>query len=91
MDFILFLLKPSGSQGFLILTPQYSECFCIEKIKNNWSIFIRIIEMGYYTLRKKYLYLDFFWSVFFRIRTEYGETRPEFGKIQTRKTSNTDT
>ena len=50
------------------------------------------------TLRKRCAYSVFFWSVFFRIRTEYGEIlrkcgmqNAECGKIQTRKTPNTDT
>ena len=37
-----------------------------------------------YTLREKYPYSEFFWSVFSRIQSECG-------KIQTRKTQNTDT
>ena len=48
-------------------------------------------------LRKKYSYLEFFWSVFSRIRTEYGEMgvslriQSECRKIQTRKTRHMDT
>ena len=47
-------------------------------------------------LRKKCPYLELFWSVFSRIRTEYGEIRTlriqsEWGKIWTRITPNTDT
>ena len=38
----------------------------------------------FHTLRKKCPYSKFFWSVFFRIQSECG-------KIQTRKTPNTDT
>ena len=30
------------------------------------------------TWRKKYLYAEFFWSVFFRIRTEYGDSLRKF-------------
>ena len=30
------------------------------------------------TLRKKYLYSEFFWSVFFRIRTEYKDLWSKF-------------
>ena len=50
------------------------------------------------TLREKCPYLQFFWSVFPCIRTEYGKIRSisvriqsECGKIQTRKTPNMDT
>ena len=45
-------------------------------------------------LHKKCPYSEFFWSVFFRLRTEYGEIRniqSKCGKIRTRKTTNTDT
>ena len=48
--------------------------------------------------RKKCPYLEFFWSVFSRIRTEYGDlqslyfrTQSEYGKIRIRKAPNTDT
>ena len=34
-----------------------------------------------YTLREKCFYSDLFWSVFFRIRTEYGEI-PNVGKYR---------
>ena len=56
--------------------------------------------MGKYTsdsLRKKCVYSEFYWSVFFRIRTEYGETRnisPYSVRMRgniARKTPNTDT
>ena len=46
------------------------------------------------SLRKKCPYSEFFWSVFSRIQTEYGEIQiiqSECGKIWTRKTPNTDT
>ena len=46
------------------------------------------------TLREKCPYSEFFWSVFSRIRTEYGVSlriQSECGKIRTRKTPNTDT
>ena len=47
------------------------------------------------SLREKCPYSDFFWSVFSRIRTEYGEyilrNQSKCGKIRTRKTPNTDT
>ena len=33
------------------------------------------LQFRKYTLRERGLYLDFFWSVFSRIRTEYGEIR----------------
>ena len=42
------------------------------------------------TLREKHPYSEFFWSVFSRIRTEYGEIRSiqsKCGKIRTRKYS----
>ena len=48
------------------------------------------------TLREKCPYSEVFWSVFFRIRAEYGETkfflriRSECGKIRQRKTQNED-
>ena len=44
------------------------------------------------SLRKKSPYSEFFWFVFSRIRTEYGEIRSisECGKIRTIKTQNTD-
>ena len=48
-------------------------------------------------MREKCPYSEFFWSVFSRIRTEYGEIlrtlsiQSECGKIRTRKTPNTDT
>ena len=45
------------------------------------------------SLHEKCSYLELFWSVFFRIRTEYGETHihSECGKMRTRITPNTDT
>ena len=47
------------------------------------------------SLCKKCPYLEFYWSVFFRIRTKrYGVSlriQFECGKIRTRKTPNTDT
>ena len=49
----------------------------------------RSITFSRDTLREERPYLAFFWSVSFRIRTEYGEIRS--GKILTRKTPNTDT
>ena len=45
-------------------------------------------------LREEGPYSEFFWSVFSRIRTEYGgilRIQSECGKIRTRKTPNTDT
>ena len=45
-------------------------------------------------MRKKCPYLEFFWSVFSRMWTEYSVSlriQPECGKIRTRKTQNTDT
>ena len=42
-----------------------------------------------YPLQEKCAYSEFFWSVFSRIWTEYGEILR--GKIRTRKISNTDT
>ena len=50
-----------------------------------------------FALREKCLYSELFWSVFSRIRTEYGEIlvclriQSECGKIRTRITPNTDT
>ena len=49
----------------------------------------KLIENDAAPLRKKCPYLEFFWSVFSRIRTECGEIRSM--KIRTRKTPNTDT
>ena len=47
-----------------------------------------------YSLREKYPYPELLWSVFFRIRTEYGEISLRIqsicGKLRTRKTWNTD-
>ena len=45
------------------------------------------------SLHQKCSYLELFWSVFFRIRSEYGEThiQSECGKMRTRITPNTDT
>ena len=50
------------------------------------------------SLREKSSYLEFFWSVFSRIQTEYGETnfvslriQSECRKMRTRKTPNTGT
>ena len=45
-------------------------------------------------LREKYPYSEFFWSLFSRIQTEYEEIlriQSKYGKIQTRKSPNTDT
>ena len=45
------------------------------------------------TLPKKCPYSEFFWSVFSRIRSKYGEIQSiqsEYGKIRTKKTPNTD-
>ena len=49
--------------------------------------------IAFFPLRKKCPYSEFFWSVFFRIWTEYGQILPiqsECGKIRTRKALNTD-
>ena len=49
-------------------------------------------ELIWSTLHEKCSYSEFSWSVFSRIRTEYGEIRlSECGKMRTRKTPNTDT
>ena len=54
---------------------------------------IRLIQC--ITLREKYPCLELFWSMFSRIRTEYGEIRSiqysECRKMQTRITPNKDT
>ena len=39
---------------------------------------------------EKCLYSEFFWSVFSRILSEYGEIQSECGKMRTSKTPNTD-
>ena len=46
-------------------------------------------EKGQTVLREKCPYSEIFWSVFSRIRTEYGEMRSR--KTQSRKTPNRDT
>ena len=58
----------------------------------------KAVKNGTLSLRKKCPYLEFFWSIFSRIRTEYGERylvslriQSESGKIRTRKSPNTDT
>ena len=66
-----------------------------------WTLFIQytLRKKFYYqvALREKCLYSEFFWSVFGRILSEYGEIFRIFPylvrmrKIQTRKTPNTDT
>ena len=49
------------------------------------------------SLREKCPYLELFWFIFSRIRTEYGEIHrispysAEYGKMRTRMTPNTDT
>ena len=50
----------------------------------------------YLSVRKNFLYSKFFWSAFSRIWTEYGDLQnlciqSKCRKIQTRKTTNTDT
>ena len=53
-------------------------------------------KLGVVILRKKCLYSELFWSVFSRIRTDYGEIwislriQSECGKISSRITPNTD-
>ena len=65
--------------------------FCINYMTNLVSIFLC------FTLRKKFPYSEFFWSVFFRIRTEYGEKlgisphSVRMWKNTDQKTPNTDT
>ena len=47
------------------------------------------ILIGWYRLRKRYPYLELFWSLFSRIRTEYGEIQSiSMYSVQTRE--NTD-
>ena len=43
------------------------------------------------TLREKCPYSELFWSVFSRIRPEYGEIQFKCGKMQTKITQNADT
>ena len=47
--------------------------------------------LSFPTLREKCPYSEFFWSLFSRIWTEYGEIKSKCGKIRTRKAPNTDT
>ena len=52
------------------------------------------LKYGISALREKFPYWEFCWSVFSRIRTEYGEIlriQSKCGKIKTRKTPNMDT
>ena len=73
----------------------YQSLFCVFD-KKHWKLNI----VGFtavpfhctisFPLRKKYPYLELFWSAFSRIRTEYGEIL-ECGKMRTRITPNTDT
>ena len=64
--------------GVLLVTPEFKDL----KIKN--FIFLsnttthkrnNYYRLYHLTLRKKCSYLELFWSVFSRIRTEYGEIR----------------
>ena len=57
---------------------------CYPIINSKCAIFKEHVS----TLRKKCLHSELCWSVFSRIRTEYGEI---YGKIQTTTTPNTDT
>ena len=64
-------------------------------LENPIEIFLCIKLFFILTLRKKYLYSEFFWSVFSRIRTEYAEIslriQYECRKTRTRKSPNMDT
>ena len=58
------------------------------------KLFINFYYLLSPLLREKYPYSEFFWSLFSRIRTEYGEIlriQSKYWKIQTRKTPNTNT
>ena len=40
---------------------------------NRLTLILKVPILFHYILREKYPYLEFFWSVFSRIRTEFGE------------------
>ena len=68
-------------------------------ITRSWTLnlLFECDEFKLTTLRKKCPYSEFFWHLFSRIRTEYGEIRSisprsvRMGKMRTRITPNTDT
>ena len=51
----------------------------------------KLCNIAIFTLREKRPDVDFFWSSFFRIWTEYGDLRSKYWKIWTRKTPYLDT
>ena len=51
----------------------------------------KLCNIAIFTLREKRPDVDFFWSAFFRIWTEYGDLRSKYWKIWTRKTPYLDT
>ena len=62
------------------------------KQKNTGYLQKYIDEILSQSLRKKCRYSELFWSVFSRVRSEISlRIQSEFGKMQTRITSNTDT
>ena len=72
---------------FLIINIQLSNLRRKNRLITTFYFLIYFIQILALTLCEKYSHSEFFWSVFSRIQTEYGEIR----SIRTRKTPNTDT
>ena len=83
---------------FIMLSNKFGGNLLIIQPLKRWSfssvlsLLLELINLVY-TLRKKFLYLKFFWFIFSRIQTEYVCLRiqSKCGKIRVRKILNTDT
>ena len=62
-----FIISWNTNNGFAIFKSSSAYCYFLHIYRE------RKIGMCTYSLREKYRYSEFFWSVFSRIRTEYEE------------------
>ena len=98
----VFLKHPFWDSPFCLITGELLEV--CQELQLFWRYYIFVSKNGYSCYQqhwnendvfcKKCQYLELFWSVFSRIRTECGEIQSiqsKFGKIRTRITPNTDT
>ena len=86
-----------SAKSSIIDVSQGSKCILFTFIVDRLDRLSEKTQLGLEdSLREKCPYLEFFWSLFSRIQTEYGEIRvsigiqSERGKIGTRKTPHTD-
>ena len=89
-----FLIAFSRSWIFKIISFFEKNYLQENSIKTAVSYSLRSRLPSNKQLRKKHPYSKFFWSLFSRVRTEYGDLnlhiQSRCGKIRTRKTLNTD-